>query len=47
MERNKKRLEVALVTSSTFSAAFSVAVGAWFTVEVPDADKAKTITVQA
>ena len=46
MERNKSRILVGLVTTSTFSSRFSVAVGAWFTVEVPDADKAKTITVQ-
>lgn len=46
MNRIKGRIQVALVTSSTTTGRIVLNSGAWFALEVPDADKAKAITIQ-
>lgn len=46
MNRTKTRIELALTSGSALSEPTPINGGAWFTIEVPDADKAKAITIQ-
>jgi len=45
MNRIKGRIAVAITTATTSSSVTFVS-GAWFLLEVPDADKAKAVTIQ-
>ena len=47
MNRIKNRTPVPITTGSTTSSSVTFNSGAWFVLEVPDADKAKAVTIQA
>lgn len=46
MQRTKIQKPIALTTASVFSEQLTLNAFVWFTLEVPDADKAKTVTIQ-
>lgn len=46
MQREKGRVQLTLTASSVNSSAAVLPGAGWFVIEVPEADKAKTVTIQ-